>query len=175
MKYLGMLASAALLLGSAGAFAQNAQTPSDAQIADIALVADQVDINAGRLAERRGHSADVRSFGKEMVRDHGAVNREARELAKKLHLTPKPSETSKSLRSGGRANLKDLRHLHGAAFDKAYIDHEVTYHEAVINALKNTLIPDAQNAQLKQLLQTGLPLFEGHLERARKIQAELGG
>jgi len=170
MKYLGMAAAAVLLLGSSAAFSQ---APSDAQIADIVLVADQVDINVGKLAEARGHEADVRSFGKEMVTDHSAVNKQARELAKRLHLTPETSATSKSLKEGGAANLKDLRKLHGAAFDKAYIDHEITYHQQVIDALMNTLIPNAQNADLKQLLQTGLPLFQGHLEHAKQIQAKL--
>jgi putative membrane protein len=175
MKHFSTIAAAAaataLLLGPAAAFAQ---APSDAQIADIVLVADQVDIDAGRLAESRGHSADVRSFGKEMVTDHSAVNQQATDLAKKLNLTPEPSATSKSLSAGGAANLKDLRRLHGAAFDKAYVDHEVAYHQQVIDAIKSTLIPNAQNAQLKQLLQSGLPLFEGHLEHAQQIQSKLG-
>ena len=171
MKYFSMIAAAALLLGSNVAFAQ---APSDAQIADIVLVADQVDINTGKLAETRGHSAEVRSFGKEMVTDHSAVNKQATALAKMLNLTPESSATSRSLKDGGAAYLKELRKLHGTAFDKAYIDHEVTYHQQVIDALMNTLIPNAKNAQLKQLLQTGLPIFQGHLDRAKEIQSKLG-
>ena len=173
MKYLSMIAVAGLLL--AGTTPVLAQAPDDAQIADIVLVADQVDIYAGKLAESRGHSQDVRSFGKEMVTDHGAVNKQARALAKKLHLAPQSSATSKSLRAGGTANLRDLRKLHGAAFDKAYIDHEVAYHQQVIDALKMTLIPNAQNAGLKQLLQTGLPIFQGRNYSPPNASAPMNG
>lgn len=171
MKYLSLIAAAGLVLG--GTAVALAQTPDDAQIADIVLVADQVDIDAGKLAESRGHSEDVRSFGKEMVTDHGAVNKQARALAMKLHLTPQSSATSKSLKAGGVRSLRHLKRLHGTAFDDAYIGHEVTYHEQVIDALKGTLIPNAQNGELKQLLQTGLPIFQGHLDRAKQIQAKL--
>ena len=62
----------------------------------------------------------------------------------------------------------------GAAFDKAYIDNEVTYHQAVLDALDQTLIPGAQNAELKTLLQTVRPNIAGHLERAKSIQTTLG-
>jgi putative membrane protein len=94
-------------------------------------------------------------------------------LANKLNLKPESSATSMSLKDGGAANLKSLEKLHGAAFDKAYIDHEVSYHEQVIGVLNMTLIPDAQNSELKQLLQTGLPIFQGHLDRAKQIQMKL--
>src|SRR6185437_15085712 len=144
MKYLSMIAIVSLLLGTNLALAQ---APSDAQIADIVLVANQVDIDAGKLAEARGHSQDVRSFAKEMVTDHSAVNKQATELANKLNLKPESSATSMSLKDGGAANLKSLEKLHGAAFDKAYIDHEVSYHEQVIGVLNMTLIPDAQNSE----------------------------
>ena len=170
MKTSAVLFAASLLLGAGGAFAQ---APNDAQIAAIVVTANQVDINAGKLAESKAGTPDIKAFGKDMVTDHSAVNKQAEALAKKLKLTPESNPTSQSLKDEGAKNVASLRKLKGKAFDKAYIDHEVTYHEQVIDAIKTTLIPSAQNEELKALLEKGLPLFQGHLEHAKQIQASL--
>jgi len=68
MKSLICMCAGALLLASTAALAQGG--PSDAQIAHIVVTANQVDIDAGKLAESSGHSADVKAFGKRMVTDH---------------------------------------------------------------------------------------------------------
>lgn len=166
------LAIAAMLVLAVGTAA--AQAPNDAQIASIVVTANQVDIDAGKVAQSKGSNAEVKAFGKQMVTDHTAVNKQAAALAKKLKLTPEDNATSQSLKSGGAENLKRLAKLKGAAFDKAYIEQEIAYHQQVIDAIKKTLIPSAKNEELKKLLTTGLPLFEGHLQHAKQIQASLG-
>jgi putative membrane protein len=165
--------TAALAIVAVDAGAANAG-PTDAQIADIVVTANQVDIDAGKLAESRTQSEDVKAFAQRMVMDHSGVNQSAGALVTKLHVTPEPNETSKSLQKGGDANLAALKKLSGAAFDKAYIDHEVTYHQAVLDALDQTLIPSAQNGELKALLVNVRPAFVAHLEHAKHLQASLG-
>jgi putative membrane protein len=147
--------------------------PTDAQIAAIVVTANQVDIDAGKLAKTKAHSKDVREFAQRMITDHSGVNKSATELVERLHVTPEPNPTSESLQKGGDENLAKLKTLSGAAFDKAYIDHEVAYHEAVISALDKTLIPSAQNAELKALLVKVRPAFVAHLDMAKQIQSEL--
>jgi putative membrane protein len=132
-----------------------------------------VDIDAGKLAESKSKSADVKAFAQRMVTDHTGVNKSATELVTRLHVTPEPNATSQSLQQGGDQNLANLKTLSGAAFDKAYIDHEVAYHEAVLNAIDNTLIPSAKNADLKALLVKVRPAFVAHLDHAKKLQASL--
>jgi len=161
-----------LLLAAGGAAAQ---APSDAQIASIVVTANQVDIDAGKLAESRGSTRDVKAFGKQMVTDHSGVNKRAVALVRKLKVTPEDNATSQSLKSGGDDNLKALKALKGAAFDKAYVDHEVAYHEQVLEAVDKTLIPSAQNAELKALLVAVRPAFVAHLEHAKRLQATLAG
>ena len=90
-------------------------------------------------------NADVKAFGEQMIADHTGVNKTAQALVTKLKVSPEESATSQSLKKGGEDNLKNLRPLKGADFDRAYIDHEVTYHQNVIDALDNTLIPNAKN------------------------------
>jgi putative membrane protein len=161
-----------ILLFAVAAYAQN---PSDAQIAQIVVTANQVDIDAGKLAESKATSADVKAFAKQMVTDHSGVNKQATALVKKLHVKPEPSDTSKSLAQGGKDNVAKLKGMKkGPAFDKAYIDHEVDYHQAVLDAMDKTLVPSAQNAELKDLLVKVRPAFVAHLEHAKMIQSKLG-
>jgi putative membrane protein len=146
---------------------------NDAQIASIVVTANQVDIDAGKLAETRSTSDEVKAFARLMVTDHTAVNKSATDLAGKLKVTPQDNPTSQSLKSGGDKNLARLRTLTGPAFDKAYVDHEVAYHQQVIDALDKTLIPGAANSDLKALLVKVRPAFVAHLEHARRLQSSL--
>jgi putative membrane protein len=148
-----------------------AQTVSDAQIAAIVVTANQVDIDAGAYASAHTDNADVKGFADRMVADHTGVNKDAVALVTKLHVTPEESDTSRALKSGGDENLTHLKSLSGKELDKAYIDHEVAYHEAVINALDQVLIPNAQNAELKAMLVGVRPAFVAHLEHAKHVQA----
>ena len=87
---------------------------------------------------------------------------------------PEDNPTSQSLKKGGEDNVRNLKTLSGAAFDRAYIEHEVAYHQQVLDALDKTLIPSAQNAELKNLLVSVRPAFVAHLEHAKMVQAGLG-
>jgi len=91
-----------------------------------------------------------------------------------LGVKPEDNATAQSLKSGGADNVKALSSLSGAAFDKAYIDHEVAYHQQVLDAVDKTLIPSAQNAELKALLEKVRPAFVAHLEHAKQVQQALG-
>ena len=150
-----------------------AQTVNDAQIASIVVTANQVDIDAGRLAAGTTANSEVKKFAQLMVTDHTGVNKQAVDLATRLKVTPQDNDTSKSLKAGGEKNVANLKTLKGAAFDKAYVDHEVAYHTQVLEALDKTLIPGASNAELKALLVKVRPAFVAHLEHAKHIQSSL--
>jgi len=161
---------AALLFSASAASPQGV---TDAQIAAIVVTANQVDIDAGKLAQSSSTNTDVKAFAKLMVTDHTGVNKSAVELVTKLKVTPEDNPTSQSLKAGGEQNIASLKKLKGAAFDKAYVDHEVVYHTQVLEAIDKTLIPDAKNAELKALLVKVRPAFVAHLEHAKHIQASI--
>ena len=150
-----------------------AAPPNDAQIAQIVLTADSVDVDYGNLAVKKTKNAEVKAFAETMIRDHTAVNAKATALAKKLGMTPEASDTSKSLKSDGEKEMAKLKATRGAEFDKAYIDNEVAYHEAVIKAVTDTLIPNTKNAELKKLLESAGPVFNSHLTHAKELQNSL--
>jgi putative membrane protein len=174
MKLSEIAVAAGLALASACALAAAGGAPNDAQIAAIVVTANQVDIDAGQLAKTTSKSKEVQDFAQLMITDHGSVNKSATELVTKLHVTPESNATSESLKSGGDQNLASLRKLNGHAFDKAYVDHEVAYHQAVLDAIDKTLIPSAKNAELKALLVKVRPAFVAHLQHAKMLQTSLG-
>lgn len=166
---IALIASAALLTGSAAA----ADGPTDPQIAHIAYTAGSIDVEAGKLALQKSKNAAVREFASEMVRDHEAVNDKALGLVKKLGVTPEPNATSEGLSKQAAETRAKLSKLNGKAFDRAYASNEAAYHNTVNGALKSTLIPSADNGELKSLLETGLTLFGEHQMHAEHLAAEL--
>jgi putative membrane protein len=173
-RYVRLLAIA----GFAGAAALSVPAladngPSDAEIAHIAYTAGVLDVAAARQALAKSRNAEVRSFADTMVRDHQAVNGQALALVKKLGVTPADNATSAAIAKQAAATQADLAKLKGAAFDRAYVANEVAFHRTVNGALKTTLIPSADNGELKALLETGLALFGEHQAHAEHLAARL--
>lgn len=159
----------------AGAATATSPQLSDPQVADVALTANSIDSAFGELALTKAQSQAVKDFAQTMITDHGGVNRQAVELAQRLGVTPEDNDVSRQLQSQADADRAAMEALSGAAFDSAYIAREVEYHQAVLDALDQTLVPNTQNAELKALLEGVRPAFVAHLERARQVQSSLGG
>jgi putative membrane protein len=174
-----LTAAAAIAFGIAlhpvKANAQGGGAPTDPQIVGIVTTADQIDIDYAKLALSKTRNKEVRGFAQQMITDHSSVQKSVNDLAAKLDVTPAESGTSSALNAHAEQMMQKLRELKGKAFEKAYIDNEVAYHQAVINATKTVLIPSAQNAELKSALQGAEPLFEGHLQHAERVQSAVEG
>jgi putative membrane protein len=158
---------------SPGAAAPGVASLTDAEIAHVVVTANSIDSAAGEVARRQGQSQAVKDFAQTMITDHAGVNRQATALAAKLGVTPQDNATSQQLMAGADESAAKLRATNGMDFDRAYMDREVAYHEAVLSALDNGLIPTAQNPELKALMVKVRPAFVAHLDHARRIQASL--
>lgn len=169
--------TAGLILGtmmfSAPANAQNNPKLTDPEIASVAVTANQIDIDYAAIAKQKSTNADILEFAQTMANDHKAVIDQAVALVTKLHVTPKDNPVSQQLLNGEKTTKNTLESQSGAAFNKAYIDNEVAYHKAVISTVEGVLIPQAQNQELKQLLQNVLPTLKTHLQHAEMVQAKL--
>ena len=124
MTHTALIIAAALAVPATA----GTQAVNDAQIASIVVTANQVDIDAGKLASERAAKPEVKKFGELMVTDHTGVNKAAVELVTKLKVTPQDNPTSQSLKTSGDKNVANLKTLKGAAFDKAYVDQEIAHH-----------------------------------------------
>ena len=166
-------ALAAICMLSGASLAQEAAKPTGPQIAHIAYTAGEIDIKAAKQALAKSRNKEVRAFAQQMVRDHTAVNKQALALVKKLKVTPEDNDTSRTLLKQADEKYSELAKLRHAAFDRAYADNEVAFHKTVDGALETTLIPSASNPELKSLLETGLKIFQGHLQHAEQVAADL--
>lgn len=156
----------------APAMAQNNPKLSDAEVASVAVVANQIDIDYASIAHKRSRKTAILQFAENMTNAHKAVIAQAVALVTKLNVTPQDNAVSRQLLSDAEKTRKKLNSLSGKAFDKAYIDNEVAYHKAVIAAVEGLLIPEAENAELKALLLNVVPILKAHLEHAQMVQKQ---
>jgi putative membrane protein len=145
----------------------------DATIAAIFDAANSWDIETGQIAAKKSKNKDVQMFADMMIKDHTAVRKLGRDLVAKLKVTPTPPGADFPLYIDHTDAMKKLNSMTGADFDKFYIDHEVTYHQAVIDAVTKQLLPATQNAELKDLETKVAPNFVAHLAAARAVQAKV--
>jgi putative membrane protein len=138
----------------------------DPTIVAIFDAANTWDMETGALAAKRGASKQVREFGAMLVRDHRTVRQQGRDLAHKLHVTPTPPKDFAMARDHHTA-MKKLRALHGKAFDRAFLAHEVAYHKAVLDAATGTLLPALKNQEVKDLVTRVAPAFKAHQDAAQ--------
>ena len=166
--------SLAALAGVSAAATIGAQSKAldDATIVAIFDAANTYDIEAGALAEKKAKSHDVHEFAEMIQRDHKAVRQQGRDLAASLKVTPTPPADFPLAKTHADAMAK-LRSLSGTAFDRAFLQNEVDFHNAVINAVTTTLLPATQNAQLKDLETKVAPAFVAHRDRAQSLLDKL--
>ena len=176
MKTLKLIVTIAFasLVNAAPSLAQNPKL-TDPEIASVAVVANQIDISYADIAKEKSKDKEVLNFANTMATDHAAIIAKASALVKKLNVTPKDNALSQKLLKGSDETKKQLRGKSGKDFDKAYIDNEVAYHKAVISTVKDVLIPQAQNKELKDLLQSVLPALQAHLSHAEMVQKNFSG
>jgi len=180
------IAGLAIALASSAAFAarttawmnENPATSGERVLDDPTIVAifdaaNTADIETGLLAAERGHTKEVRDFGAMLARDHKNVRQQGRDLAAKLGVTPTPPADDQGAKDHAAA-MKQLRGLHGAEFDHAFLRHEVAFHKAVIDAVTSTLLPAIQNAEVKALVVKVAPAFQAHMLAADNLDTKLG-
>ena len=170
-KKLGLAGGLAFLISPA--IAQENPKLSDAEVAYVAVTANQIDIEQARLAKQISKNTAVLQFAETMANDHQAVIAQASALVKKLNVTPKDNAVSKQLFAEAAATEKKLRTKKGQDFDNAYIANEVAYHQAVISAVNGLLIPETENPELKELLQKVLPALKAHLQHTQMLQKQI--
>ena len=162
-----------LIMFSIPVFAQKGPKLSDAEVASVAVVANQIDIDYAEIAKKRSANADILKFAETMKNDHTAVINQAAALVKKLGVTPKDNSVSQKLLAEAKKMKVTLNSTSVNYFDKKYIDNEVAYHKSVIAAVEGLLIPATENMELKELLQNVVPALKAHLEHAIMLQTKI--
>ena len=171
MKQLTKLLFIGLICSSS--YGQSETKLLDTEVASVAVVANQIDIDYAEIALKRSKSQEILDFANRMIEDHNAVISQAAALVQKLGVDPKDNAVSQSLLEGAKKTKKELKRVSKRKFDQMYIDNEVAYHKAVIAAVKNLLIPETENSELKELLTAVVPALEAHLGHAEMVQSKI--
>ena len=140
----------------------------DPTIVAIFDAANTWDIETGNLGAKKGTTKAIRDFGAQLAHDHASVRQQGRDLAKKLKVTPTPPKDF-AMAKDHEAAMTKLKAAKGAEFDRAFLEHEVAYHKAVIDAINNTLMPAIQNAEVKALVVMVAPAFKAHEDAAQRL------
>lgn len=145
----------------------------DAQIADVVITANNIAIQAGKLAHSRSSDQKIKEYAKRMIGEHAVVNYAATELTARLNLTARNNPISNALQTDSEKNIAELASLHGSEFDKAYIDQVVILHQDILDTIDNRLMPNARNENLKAFLYNLFSPLSDHLEQAWEIRESL--
>jgi putative membrane protein len=145
----------------------------DATILAIFDQANAEDIFTGRLGAKYGNSEEVRALGRMVATDHVAVQQMGRDLARKLDIIPTPPDDDKSVMDYAKT-VASLQSSAGPGFDKAYLRHEIAFHQSVIDAVKGTLLPAINNSELRNMVKNVLPGFEHHLAATKAVARKMG-
>jgi putative membrane protein len=161
----GVTIAASTRAGSLGATPKAAL--DDPTIVAIFDAANTWDIETGRLAEKKGTTKEIREFGAMLAHDHAMVRQQGRDLAKKLGVQPTPPKDFAMVKDH-EAAMKTLNAATGKEFDRAFLQQEVNFHKAVIDAVTGTLLPAIQNQELKDLVTRVAPAFQAHMMAAQQ-------
>ena len=161
------IVAAAPLAPRGQARAQSAKL-DDPTIVAIFDAANTWDIETGTIAEQKATTKEVRDYGEMIARDHKAVRQLGRDLAAKLGVTPTPPKDF-AMAKDHAAAVSQLKAANGKAFDRAFLQHEVAFHKAVIDAINTTLLPSLQNEEVKNLVRKVAPAFQAHMAAAQNL------
>jgi putative membrane protein len=174
MKTLRFAALAASLAVVVPATRVQAQAKlDDPTIVAIFDAANTWDVETGSLGEKKATTKEVRDLAAMFARDHANVRQQGRDLAKKLGVTPTPPKDF-AMAKDHDAAMKKLEGLSGKAFDKAFLEHEIAFHKAVIDAVTTTLLPALKNAEVKDLVTKVAPAFQAHMLAAQNLLDKQG-
>jgi putative membrane protein len=145
----------------------------DSNIVALLDEANKADSAAGALALKKATNPEVKAFAKLMMGEHHAMRVQGQELAKQLGVTPKLPERDPL--SGYAKNEMDAlqKTAKGAEFDRTYIDHEVSIHQAVLDFANQAKVT-TQTPELRDLIEKAVPVIKKHLDQAQEIQKKLG-
>jgi len=171
LRFAALAASLALIAPTTRAHAQ--AKLDDPTIVAIFDAANTWDVESASLGEKKGTTKEVRDLAAMFARDHANVRQQGRDLAKKLGVTPTPPKDF-AMAKDHAAAMKKLEGVSGKAFDKAFLEHEVAFHKAVIDAVTTTLLPALKNAEVKDLVTKVAPAFQAHMMAAQNLLDKQG-
>jgi len=146
--------------------------PSDGEIAQIVMVINHNEVEAGKMAKKKSKNMEVKEFADMMILEHEAVSQQMKQVAKKNQLKTSDCAISNDMKKEAQENERKLKEMKGTDFDKEYINEMVAGHQAVLDSIDNTLQPNAKGSDLKALITKIRPAVATHLQHAKALQSK---
>ena len=182
-RYFSRFCGALLVLCAPLAFAGDTGTGSadkgigaslnDAEIIQVLHITNGAEIKAAQVAKSKAQNPQVKQLAEQMIKDHTAMDIKVGELQRKLNVRPQDSALSAGLQAKANTAIAGLKPMSGNAFDEAYILSQVSMHGDVKEAIRDSLLPSAKNAELKALIQEAAPRIDMHLQHAQQLQEKI--
>ncbi|WP_434771944.1 DUF4142 domain-containing protein [Pseudomonas entomophila] len=148
--------------------AQAVMAAEPADFVDEASAKGIAEIEAGKLAQQKSQSADVKTFAQMMVDDHTKANEQLKGIAQTKNIKV---ATDAELMDKAKKLILDIR---DESFDRSYANNQVKAHEQTIELFKKEA-KDGKDADVKKFAADTLPKLEAHLKKAEELAAAHGG
>ncbi|KAJ54692.1 hypothetical protein ACMU_16385 [Actibacterium mucosum KCTC 23349] len=167
----GKYTVAALTLLASPVMAAGTDDLKDSEILAIYAQVNSFDIETAFLAISKDCAASTTELARHLSTDHLWVRRTVLDLAVENGLTYTLPAARIEAQITHDATMARLSELECDRFDGAFLEHDVAFHEAAIDAVRTVLLPAADNPALKSHFQDILPAFEHHLAMAKAVKA----
>jgi putative membrane protein len=165
-----------LILGVGFALAFSTSFAADKEKSDKPRSADELFIGAaadahmaevelGKLAEKNGAKEEVKTFGRQMVREHGKANENLKRVAAKMKTT-----FPDKVRPRRQFKIDKMSKMSGAEFDTTYVITTAQNHEKTVAGFEKAR-GEVTNPELKKFIEDTLPVLKKDLELAKKMQS----
>lgn len=151
---------------------QNAhQNLTESQVIKVVSTANNGEIKQARTVLPKLKTEEARKYAQMMINEHSANEKKGQTLASSLKLTPQVSGISTSLQKDSDNVVRKLSN--SSTPDKDYMSSQVDVHRKVLNTIEKQLIPNAKNAELKNMLTQTRTAVAKHLKMAEDIVAKM--
>ena len=151
------------------------QMMTDARIASILHKVNKSEIDAGKLAETQGQSAEVKDFGRMLIKDHTDADTNLVSIAKKANIDLDTlNGPDQDMLKNDAKKMDQVKMMKGAEFDRAFGTAMYNGHDGVLKVLKDH-DKDIKSAELRKFIDDTRPTLEHHKDMADKIQGKAPG
>jgi putative membrane protein len=171
MKLIATLLLTALNLAHA---APEPNGLNDAQIVKALETINEGELDAAKIAKSRAQGDGAKNFAAMMIQEHTKNLKDTKSLSKKFKIGDKKSDLSDSLAKDAKEANKQIKKADAKSFDQAYLTEQIEMHTKARDTLKNTLIPAAKSAELKNHLEETCKHVESHLAMAQSTAPSEG-
>jgi putative membrane protein len=129
------------------------------------------EIQTSELAAKQAQSPAVKKIAGMLVTHHQKNRTELETLAQQKGVDLVPASGGNTARD--TAGVLALRSLQGADFDTAYVAGQLEAHRSNLDAIRNQMLPAAQDADVRRFLEKTQTAMEKHLANLEEIQGQL--